>query len=136
MQMTPKSFSDSYFNSLFSCFPFCCNKMFSVSFLSLSRLYFSLQDFCLARVTARFLLIFKGCCQTYCQTNKQIKAGGKNNSCVTIEWKVFCLSCDSKDCKHYTSPFKTYKSSVKESRRLRNKCDWLQWTMYCRQSCM
>ena len=85
MQMTPKSFSDSYFNSLFSCYPFCCNKMFSVSFLSLSRLYFSLQDFCLARVTARFLLIFKGCCQTYCQTNKQIKAGGKNNSCVTIE---------------------------------------------------
>ena len=39
--------------------------------------------------------------------------------------KVFCLSCDAKDCKHYTFPFKIHKSSVKENRRLRTKCDWL-----------
>ena len=25
-----------------------------------------------------------------------MKAGGKNNSCVTIEWEVFWLSCDAK----------------------------------------
>ena len=56
-----------------------------------------------------------------------MKTGGKKNSCVTIECKVFCLSCDTKDYKHYTFPFKNYKSSVKESRRLRTKCDWPQW---------
>ena len=52
-----------------------------------------------------------------------MKTGGKNNACATIEWKVFCLSCDAKDCKHYTFPFKIHKSLVKESRRLRTKCD-------------
>ena len=95
MQLTPKCFSNSYFNSFFSCHSFCCNKMF-VFFLSVSRLYFSLYDFCLAGVTARFLLIFKYILITYYQTNKQMKTGGKNNSCVTIEWKVFWLSCDAR----------------------------------------
>ena len=53
-----KIFIQSLFQfSLFLLF-ICCNKMFSVSFLSVSRLYFSLQDCCLAGVTARFLLIF------------------------------------------------------------------------------
>ena len=28
--------------------------------------------------------------------NKQMKSGGKNNSCVTKEWKLFCLRCDAK----------------------------------------
>ena len=57
-----------------------------------------------------------------------MKTGGKNSSCVTIVWKVLCLNCDAKDCKHYTFPSKIYKSSVKESRRLRTKCDWLNGT--------
>ena len=53
-----------------------------------------------------------------------MKNGGKNNSCVTIEWKVFCLSCGAKDCKHDTFPlYILYKSSVKDRRRLRTKCD-------------
>ena len=40
-----------------------------------------------------------------------MKTGGKNNSCVTIEWKVFCLSCDdAKDFKHYTFLSKYIKS--------------------------
>ena len=55
-----------------------------------------------------------------------MKTGGKNNSCVTIEWKLLCLSCDAKDCNHYTFAFKIYESSVKESRRPRTKCDWPQ----------
>ena len=55
-----------------------------------------LQDFCHARVTTRFLLIFKYLLITYCLTSKQMKTGGKNNSCVTIEWKVFWLSCNAK----------------------------------------
>ena len=134
MQITPKKFSDFFFNSFFSRYSFCCNKMFSVSFLSASRLHSSLQDFCLARLTARFLLIFKYLLINYCQTNKQMKTDGKNNSRVTIEWKVFWLSCEAKDCKHCTFSFKIYKTSVKESRRLRTKCDWPQWAMCCRQS--
>ena len=78
--------------------------------------------------TAQFLLIFKYLLITCFQTNKQMKTGGKNNSCVTIDWKVFCLACDAKDCKHYIFPSKIYKSSVKESKRLRTK-----WTMCCRK---
>ena len=129
MQITPKLFFNSYFNSFFSCYSFCCNKMFSVSFLSVPRLhYFSLQDFCLAGVTARFLLIFKYLLIKRCQPNKQMKTGGK------IIHVLQYRGCDAKDCKHYTFPFKIYKSSVKESRRLRTKCDWPQWAICCRQN--
>ena len=39
-----------------------------------------------------------------------MKAGGKNNSRVTIEWKIFCLSCDAKDYKDYTFLSKDIKS--------------------------
>ena len=59
-----------------------------------------------------------------------MKTGGKNNSYVAIEWKVFCLSCDAKDYKYYAFSFKLYKSSVKESKRLRTKCDCPQWAMF------
>ena len=40
------------------------------------------------------------------QTNKQMKTGGISNAWVTIEWKLLCLSCDAKACKHYTFVFK------------------------------
>ena len=63
-------------------------------------LYFSLQNVCLARVTTRFLLIFKYLSITCCHGNKQIKIDGKNDSCVTKECKLLYLSCDAKDCKH------------------------------------
>ena len=120
-------------NSFFSYYIFCCNNMFSVSFLSVSRLYFFFAGFlyrtCYCTVSTYFQRYFN--ILTCCQTNKLRKTGWKNNSCVTKEWKWFCLSCDGKDCKHYTFPFKIYKSLMKESRRLRTKCDWPQ---SCRHS--
>ena len=132
VEITPKTFS--YSNSFFSCYSFCCNKMFSVSFLSVSKLYFSLQDFCLTCLTARFLLIFDYLLITCCQTNKQMKSSGTNNSSAAKEWKVFCSGCYSKEFKHYTFPLKIYKSSVKKSRRrLCINCDWPRWAMCCRQ---
>ena len=111
-------------NFLFSYYSFCCNKMLSVSFLSVSGMHFCFWGF-LSRmcVTARFLLIFKDLLITCSQTNKQMKTDRKNNSCVTIEWKLICLSCDAKECKHDSFLFKMYKSFVKESRELRTKCD-------------
>ena len=39
------------------------------------------------------------------------------------------LRCNAKNCKHYTFALKIYKSLVKESRRLRTKCDRTQWAM-------
>ena len=65
-----------------------------------------------------------------------MKTGGEDNLGVTTEWKLICLSGDASNCKHYAFPFKIYKSLVKESRGLSTKCDWPQWTMCCRQSCM
>ena len=94
----------------------CWNKIFSVSLLSVSRLYFFFMEFLPRSVTARFLLIFKYHLTTSCQTNKQMKSCGKNNSCSTKGWKLFGLSCDAKDCKHYILAFKIYKSLVKESK--------------------
>ena len=96
---------------------FCWNKTFFVSFLSVSRLNFLFTGF----------LSLKYPLTTSCQRNKW-KTGGKNNWWVTIEWKLLCLSCDAKDCKHYTFAFKIHKSLVEESRRLYTKCDWPQWT--------
>ena len=63
-----------------------------------------------------FQLIYKYILITSCQTNKQIKTGGKNNSRVAIEWTLFCLSCDAKNCKHYTFAFNIYESLVNHSR--------------------
>ena len=63
-----------------------------------------------------------------------MKTGGKSNSRLTIEWKLFHLDCDAKDYKHYAFAFKIYKSLVKDSRRLRSKCYWSRWVMCCRQS--
>ena len=99
-------------NSLFfyPFYSFCFHKIFCFFSFRLKAVFFSLQDFCLARVPARFLLIFKYPLITCCQTNKQIKTGGKNNLCVATECKLICLGCDAKDCKHYTLSFKIYKS--------------------------
>ena len=65
-----------------------------------------------------------------------MKTGGKNNSCVTVDWKLFCLGYDAEDYKHYTFPFKIYKSLAKDIRGLGTKCDSPPWTMCYRQSRM
>ena len=98
---------------------------------------FSLWNFCLTRVTARFLLIFKYHLTTSCQTKKQMKSCGKNNSCSTKGWKLFGLSCDAKDCKHCILAFKIYKSLVKESRRLVYKVDYTKLVVVnCTHKCL
>ena len=135
-------FSDSYFVKVpilyFLVIHFVAIKCFLFLFFPSQECIFSFEDFCLVRVTALFLLFFKYlliiCCQTSKQTNKQMKTSGKNNLCVTIEWKLFCLCCDAKECKHYTFPFKIYKRLVKESRGLHTKCDWPQSAVCFRQS--
>ena len=79
MQITSKTFT-SFFrkgkNSFFSFYSFCCNKMFSVSFLS---------------VSSCFQISFKNLLP-----NKQTKIGRK----IIHEWKVFYLNCDVKNCKN------------------------------------
>ena len=97
----------------------CWNKIFSVSPLSVSRLYFFFMEFlsrtCYCTVSTYFQISFNNFLPNK-QTNKEMKTGGKNNSCSTKEWKLFGLSCDAKDCKHYILAFKIYKSLVKESK--------------------
>ena len=63
-----------------------------------------------------------------------MKNNEKNNSSGTTWWKLFCLSCEAKDRKHYTFAFKIYKDLVKDSRGLRTKCDWPQWAIRCGQN--
>ena len=135
MKITPLIF-DSYFVKVPILFflvihhfvAFCWNKIFSVSFLSASRLYFFITRFlsrtCCCTVSTYFQISFNNVLPNK-QTNEN---RWKNNSCVTIEWKLFCLSCNTKDCEHYTSAFKIYKSLLKESRRLRTLSEQnFQW---------
>ena len=80
----------------------CWIKMFSFSFFP-SQLYFFFIRF-LSRtwyctVSTYFQISFNNLLPNK-QTNKQMKTGGKNNSC--IKRQLFCLSCDRKDCKHCT----------------------------------
>ena len=104
-QITPKLFSDSYFVKVpilsFLAIDFTAIKYFLLLFFPSKGCIFSLQNVCLARVTTRFLLIFKYLSITCCHANKQIKIDGKNDPCVTKESKLLYLSCDAKDCKHY-----------------------------------
>ena len=110
-------------NSFFSCYSFCYNKFFSVSFFWCQGCTFPLQNFVSQMLLHGFYLfsnIFKQLDAK--QTNKQTNKGKpveKNNSCVTVKWRLFYSSCDAKDCKYCTFLFKIYKNTVKESKRLR-----------------
>ena len=70
-------------------------KWFLFLFFPSWKLYFFFAGFffrmCYCSVFGYFQIAFNNL-----TSNKQMKIGGKNNSCVTAEWKVFHLSCDTK----------------------------------------
>ena len=103
-QIMLKQFSDSCFVKVpilsFLVIHFVARKCFLFFFPSQDVLP---HGFCYFQISFNNLLPNK-------QTNKQMKTDGKNNSCVTMEWKIFCLNCDAKDRKHYTFSLKIYKA--------------------------
>ena len=113
-------------NSFFPCYSFCCNKMFSHSFLSISSLHFFITGFfslpCYCKVSTYFEISLNNLFPKR-HTNKN-RWKKTFNSCVAIERKVFSLSCDAKKCKNCTFLFEIYKISGKEGRRLRTWWDW------------
>ena len=120
---SPLRFSPFFFrkspNFFFPCYSLQCNKFFLFFFLSQGCSTFSLQEFCLPRVTARFLLTFNFLLIICCQTRS------KNDSCVTtIGWEIFMFMLWHK---------RMQALNLKESRRLCSNCIWPQWVMCCMQ---
>ena len=118
-------------DSFFSCYSFCCNKIFHFSFC------LKLLVFFLCRILSQNRLLSNNFL-----SNKRTNGNRRKNcSCVTIGWEVFLPKLWRKrmqtlyfSIEVITFPFILNKYSVKESRRLYTNCIWPQWTMCCMQS--